>query len=183
MDSRGRAAVKTYLTEQVKQTRPDAAATSELEVNDDPMANRLVLRCHFRSEAILTNSQDGKMDLFFLVPYSIPSRITGVSATRKYPLAILHPVDVQHTIRLNPETPRNLNIPKQTVRSEFFWFSFATTTTWTESTHVFTFATSVGTVPFAKVRDYSNDLKDVSDALNWHIRFSSRDRKNLGMRR
>jgi len=183
MDSRGRAAVKNYLTEQVKLTRQDAAATSELEVNDDPMANRLVLRCHFRSEALLTKSQDGNLDLFFLVPYSIPSRITGVSATRKHPLAIMHPVDVQHTIRINPENPRNLNIPKQIVRLEFFWFSFATATTWTESTHVFTFTTSAGTVPVSKVPNYSNDLRDVSEALNWHIRFSSRDRKNLGMRR
>ncbi|HEX7261543.1 MAG TPA: DUF3857 domain-containing protein, partial [Luteolibacter sp.] len=45
MDSRGRAAVANHLTQQVNQTRPGAAASSEMEVIDDPSANKFTLRC------------------------------------------------------------------------------------------------------------------------------------------
>lgn len=182
MDSRGRAAVANYLAEQVKQTRPDATAEGEMEVTDDPVANRLTLRCQFRCEELLKPAPEGTADVLFLVPYSIPQCITGVSTTRKQPLAIRHPVDVKHTIRVNPEEPRKADIPKQLVASEFFWFSFVTTTSRTQSVHVFTYQSSNGTVPSGKIRSYAGDLEKVSNALNWQIRFSPRGRKHFRMR-
>jgi hypothetical protein len=176
MDSRGRAAVANYITEQVKQTRPDAAASSELEVIDDPDVNRFTLRCTYRCEELLKPAQEGNADLFFLVPYSVPPCITGVSASRKHPLAIRHPVDVHHTIRVNSDEPRQVVIPRHHVASEFFWFSFDSSSTRAESVHKFTYQTNLGTVPVNKVRSYAGDLAKVSEALNWHIRFRVRGR-------
>lgn len=94
MDSRGRAAVSNYLAEQVKQSRPDAAPSSEMEIIDDPVSNKFTLRCAYCCEDLLKPAQEGNTDMLLLVPYSIPPCITGVSASRKHPLAIRHPVDV-----------------------------------------------------------------------------------------
>ncbi|HEX7262417.1 MAG TPA: hypothetical protein VF258_11485, partial [Luteolibacter sp.] len=135
----------------------------------------------FRCEELLKPAPEGNADLLFLVPYSIPPCITGVSTTRRHPLAIRHPVDVKHTIRVNPDEPRQVVIPKQPVASEFFWFSFTTTTSRTESVHVFTFQSKMGIVPRNKVRNYSGDLAKVADAINWHIRFRPRGRKPFRM--
>jgi hypothetical protein len=179
MDSRGRTAVANHILEQVKQTRPDAASSSELEVTDDPNINRFKLHCTFHCEDLLKPVSEGNSDLFFLVPYSIPSCITGVSASRTHPLAIRHPVDVHHTIRVNSDEPRQVVIPKQNVASEFFWFSFASSSTRAESVHSFTYRTNSGTVPANKVRSYAGDLAKVSEALNWHIRFRSRGRRPM----
>jgi hypothetical protein len=179
MDSRGRTAVAKYILDQVKQTHPDAAASSELEVTDDPELNRFTLHCILRCENLLKPAQEGNADLCFLVPYSIPSCITGISGPRKHPLAIRHPVDVRHTIRLNSEDPRQVAIPKHYVASEFFWFSFTSTSTRSESIHTFTYQTRHGTVPANKARSYADDLTKISEALNWHIRFRTRGRKSF----
>lgn len=183
MDSRGRTALANYLAEQVKQTRSDAAASGEMEVTDDPIANKFTLRCTFHCEELLKPAPEGNADVFFLVPYSVPPCITGVSGTRQHPLAIRHPVDVKHTIRVNSEEPRRVAIPKQMVASEFFGFSFVTTTSRTESVHIFTYQSHAGSVPVNKVRNYSGDLAKVAEALNWHIRFRPRGRKHFRMSR
>lgn len=182
MDSRGRTAIAHYLADLVKQTRPDAAAAGELEVTDDPHANRLTLHCEYLCQELLKPSQDGSRDLFFLIPHAVPPRVTGLSANRKHPLAIQHPVDVIHTIRVNPEDPRKIAIPKHTVNNEFFRFSFNTTTTPQETVHVFVFQSLAGTVPASKLRAYSSDLAKVADALNWHIAVQPRQRKHSRMR-
>jgi hypothetical protein len=179
MDSRGRAVVANHIQEQVKQTRPDAATSSELEVTDDPITNRFTLRCSFRCEELLKPAQEGNADMLFLVPYSIPPCITGLSASRKHPLAIRHPVDVRHTIRVNSDEPRQVVIPKHNVASEYFWFSFHSSSTRTESVHVFIYQTNLGIVPASRARSYADDLAKVSESLNWHIRFRPRGRKKF----
>jgi hypothetical protein len=182
MDSRGRAAVAGYITEQIKQTRPDASATSEMEVADDPVANRLTLRCQYQCEELLKPGPENTTDLFFIVPYSIPPRVTGITTTRNHPLAIQHPVAVKHTIRVNPNDPQKVVIPNQLVRSDFFRFSFVTTTNRSETVHVFTFQSLAGTVPISKFRSYSSDLAKVAEAFNWHIRLKPRGQKIFRMR-
>lgn len=182
IDSRGRAAAAGYIADQVKQTRPDAQAASDLEVTDDPIANHLTLRCQFHCEELLKPIPERGIDAFFLVPYSIPPCVTGTTIHRKYPLAIQHPVDVKHTIRVNPDDPRKVVIPRQTTTNEFFTFSFTSTAARNETTHVFTFQTRTGTVPIAKIRAYSSDLSKVAAALDWHIGVPPRGRRPLRMR-
>lgn len=182
MDSRGRTAVANYLTGLVKQTHPDASPSSEIEVTDDPETNLLTLRCQFRCEELLKPSQDGTADHVFLVPYSIPPRVTGVSANRKNPLAIQHPVDIKHTIRVNHDDPRKVVIPKQAVHGEFFRYAFTTSTSRTETIHVFIFQTLADTVSATKLRNYASDLNRVSETLNWYLSVPPRGKKTYRMR-
>lgn len=177
MDSRGRSALSEYLTEQVKLTRRDAQPSDELEVTDDPTANILVMKRKFRCEELLAESPNGDAAIVFIVPHSVPQRVTGVSTTeRRHPLGIQHPVDVKHTIRLNSPDPKNCRIPAQIVNNEFFKFSFITTSNRTESIHSFVFNTLSDQVPPSKIRSYSKDLAKVAEALDWHIRFPPRRR-------
>lgn len=176
MDSRGRSAIADYLTDQVRRTRPEAHPTTDLEVTDDPDNNRVVISRQFHCNELLKPTQNGDAEVVFLMPYSIPQRVTGCSNTRKHPLGIQYPADVTHTIRVNSPEPKNTRIPPVSVYTEFFKFSFATTATRTESIHSFSFETLASQVPVAKIRTYSDGLSEVSGALDWIIRFPPRRR-------
>ena len=179
VDSRGMGALDEHITGQVKQVRRDALPKTALEMQDDRLANTITLRKEFRCEELLKPRPTGEADMVFLFPYSIPPRITGVPASvRKHPLGIQHPVSIKHTIRLNADTPRTVQIPPQAVSNSFFQFSFVTFGAKTECVHTFKFRTFSSQVPAAKVPEYAKDLEKVSAALDWHVTFPSRDRGN-----
>jgi len=176
VDSRGVAALDEYIVGLVKQVRRDAYAQSELVMEDDRRANVITLRKELRCDELLKPTATGDADVVFLLPYSIPPRITGVPASlRKFPLGIQHPVNVKHVIRLNMDAPKLVRIPPTAVKNAFFYFSFVTVGAKTESIHTFKFQTLASQVPAAQVPAYSKDLDKISEAFDWHVRLPPRN--------
>jgi hypothetical protein len=176
--------VADYFDDQVKRTRRNCAPTGDLEVSDDPVLNELVLSRAYSCDELLISSPAGDVDMLTLVPHSIPQRITGVSSTnRVHPLAIQHPVNVTHRIRVAGEQARNAGIAPHVVINEFLKLSFSTTTNRAGAVYTFTLVSYRPEVPAAKVKAYAKDLGRIGEALDWHIRFPTRAKRSHSLKR
>lgn len=167
LDSNGRSAIQKMFAEVVKSTRQEAELTTDLEVSDDPEKNIIVLSGAFSAPGCFKpNPQTGRMICEF-IPHAVIDKIHGIDkSSRNFPLGLLHPTEVFHSIELNHPDAKGAVVPKTIINNGFLEFEAGTKNEDTRPTLFYHYRSKSPEVPVKDLHRYRLNLEQMSSVIS-----------------
>lgn len=184
LDSNGRSAIQKMFAEVVKSTRPEAELSTDLKVSDDPRTNLIVLSGEFTApNTFKPNPHTGRMICEF-VPHAVIDKIHGIDKSdRQFPLGLLHPTEVYHSIELDHPDAKGSVVPKTLINNEFLEFEAGTRKENTHPTLFYHYRSKASEVPVKDLHRYRLNLDQMSSVISLVFETNpGRDSKSKSMR-
>lgn len=167
LDSAGRNAVRQIFTDVVKSTRPQAELEDEMEISDDLKENHMRISAKFKATETL--KYDAQRSSYFceFVPHSVIGKIVGVDdKPRKYPLGLIHPVEVEHVTLVDHPDARGAVVPKVQINNEMIEFESGTRNENKVPELYYRYRSKVPEIPPDAISRYRTHLEQIGNAIS-----------------